>query len=57
MLVAKNEITRKFLEGISERERLDKERRRQVKKDKQPMRLACVKYHCDGSVTKIWRNN
>ena len=56
MIVAKNKQTSKFLERVAERERLDKERRRRVKKDNRPMRLACIKYHCDGSVTRIWRN-
>ena len=56
MIVPKNEETSKFLERLQKQERQDKERRNRLKKDDRPMRLACIKYHCDGSVTRIWRD-
>ena len=56
MIQARNEETKRFMETIMEHERQEKLRMKAVKKDKSSMRLACIKYHCDGSTTKIWRH-
>ncbi len=56
MIHAKNMETARYLSSMKRREQEDKERRRLAKKDDR-LRLASVKYHRDGSVTKIWRND
>lgn len=55
MIKAGNERTSRFLERLREEADRLKDLRRKAKKDRFPMRLAYVKYHRDGSVTKIWR--
>jgi hypothetical protein len=55
MIHAKNVETARYLSDMKRREQEDKERRRQIKKDRKPMRLARVVYHRNGAVTRIWR--
>jgi hypothetical protein len=56
MIVTRNVETRKYMEFPRRQEQKDRERRRRAKKE-DLLRLTCVQYHRDGSVTRIWRND
>lgn len=57
MIKARNERTSRYLETLRRQDQRDRDLRRIAKKNRVPMRLARVQFHCDGSVTRTWRND